>query len=176
MGLRLRSIRQKVLLLVLVPVISLVGVYIFATVLTARDAINLARTDTLKNATGLPVGAFLTTLDSERPLGLVYLSRPTAGNLAALQAAEGRTNRAIAAMSVALKSEGTMGNASTPEKQAIFTLAGRVKTLPGLRSQIRTQAITRFQAFNDYNTLVQDGYQALGQVIRQETSSARPRG
>ena len=172
MGLRLRSIRQKVLLLVLVPVISLVGVYIFATVLTARDAINLARTDTLKNATGLPVGAFLTTLDSERPLALVYLSRPTAGNLAALQAAEGRTNRAIAAMSVALKSEGTMGNASTPEKQAIFTLAGRVKTLPGLRSQIRTQAITRFQAFNDYNTLVQDGYQALGQVIRQETSSA----
>ncbi len=79
MGLRLRSIRQKILLLVLVPVISLVGLYIFATVITARDAINLARTDTLKNATGLPVGVFLTTLDSERPLALVYLSRPTDG-------------------------------------------------------------------------------------------------
>jgi signal transduction histidine kinase len=172
MGLRLRSIRQKVLLLVLVPVISLVGLYIFATVITARDAINLARTDTLKNATGVPVGAFLTTLDSERPLALVYLSRPTAPNLAALQAAQGRTDGAIAAMRVALKSEGTMGNASSPEKQAIFTLAGAVKTLPGLRSQIRTQAITRARAFDDYNTMVQDGYQVLNQVIRQETSSA----
>ena len=171
MSLRLRSIRQKVLVLVLVPVISLVGLYIFVTVLTARDAINLARTETLKNATGLPVGAFLTTLDSERPLALAYLSRPTAGNLSLLQAAEGRTNGAIAVMRTALKSEGTMGNASTPEKQAIATLAGAVKTLPGIRTQIRTQAIPRSQAFDDYNNMVQDAYQILNQMIRQETSS-----
>jgi signal transduction histidine kinase len=171
MGLRLRSIRQKILLLVLVPVISLVGLYIFTTVITARDAVNLARTDTLKNATGLPVGVFLTTLDGERPLALVYLSRPTAENLAALVAAEDRTNGAIAVMRTALKSAGTMGNASTPEKQAIATLAGRVQTLPGVRTQIRTQAITRSQAFDDYNTLVQDGYQVLNEVIRQENSA-----
>ena len=171
MGLRLRSIRQKILLLVLVPVISLVGLYIFTTVITARDAINLARTDTLKNATGLPVGVFLTTLDGERPLALAYLSQPTTGNLAALEAAEGRTNGAIAVMRTALKSEGTMGNASTPEKQAIATLAGRVQTLPGVRTQIRTQAIPRSQAFDDYNTLVQDGYQVLNELIRQENNS-----
>lgn len=51
MGLRLKSIRQRVLLLVLIPVLSLIGLYIFATSITASDAINLARTDTLKNAT-----------------------------------------------------------------------------------------------------------------------------
>jgi len=57
MGLRLKSIRQRILLLVLVPVLSLIGLYAFATSITARDAINLQRTNTLKNATGTPVGA-----------------------------------------------------------------------------------------------------------------------
>ncbi len=56
MGLRLKSIRQRILLLVLVPVLSLIGLYAFATSITARDAINLARTNTLKNATGRRAG------------------------------------------------------------------------------------------------------------------------
>ena len=84
MGLRLRSIRQKILLLVLVPVLSLIGLYIFATSITARNAINLGRADTLKNATGVPTGAFLGAIDTERPLVMVYLSRPSGANLAAL--------------------------------------------------------------------------------------------
>ena len=43
MSLRLRSIRQRILLLVLVPVLSLIGLYAFATSITASNAINLAR-------------------------------------------------------------------------------------------------------------------------------------
>src|ERR1022692_1229221 len=74
MGLRLKSIRQRILLLVLVPVLSLIGLYIFATSITATAAINLARSDTLKNATGVPVGAFLSALDAERPLAVIYLA------------------------------------------------------------------------------------------------------
>ncbi len=105
MGLHLRSIRQKILLLVLVPVLSLIGVYIFATSLTARAAINLARTDTLRNATGVPTGNFLATIDQERPLALVYLSRPTGANLAALEYAESKTSASAAMMRTALDSE-----------------------------------------------------------------------
>jgi hypothetical protein len=172
MGLRPRSIRQKTLLLVLVPVVSLIGLYVFATSITARNAINLARADTLKNATGVPIGAFLTTMDGERPLALVYLSRPTGANLAALQAAEARTNGAVTAMRAALRSPGTTGNASSAEKQAIATLVSDTASLRGLRSQVRSQAITRSQAFSDYNKIVEDGYQAINHVIRQETNSA----
>jgi signal transduction histidine kinase len=172
MGLRPRSIRQKILLLVLVPVVSLIGLYVFATSITARNAINLARTDTLKNATGVPIGAFLATMDGERPLALVYLSRPTGANLAALQAAEARTNGAVTAMRAALRSPGTTGNASAAEKQAIATLVSDTASLPGLRSQVRSQVITRSQAFSDYNKIVDDGYQAINRVIRQETNSA----
>ena len=171
MGLRLRSIRQKILLLVLVPVLSLIGLYIFATSITARDAINLGRTDTLKNATGVPTGAFLGAIDAERPLALVYLSRPSGANLAALELAESKTSNAAVALRRALNSGSTTGNASTAEKRAIATLLKDVAGLPALRAQIRAQIITRPQAFNDYNNVVEDSYNVLNQAILQETSA-----
>ena len=76
MGLRLRSIRTRIFLLVLLPVLSLIALYGFATFLTARGALNLVQATTIKNATGEPIGAFLSQIDAERPLALVYLSAP----------------------------------------------------------------------------------------------------
>src|SRR3984885_8939186 len=151
LGLGLKSIRQRILLLVLVPVLSLIGVYIFATSLAASDAINLARANTLKNATGVPAGAFLSAVDAERPLAMIYLSSPTGPNLAALRAQEAKTSRVAAALRVALTSHGTTGNASAGEKAAIGALLRDAAGLPALRAQISSQTITRSQAFNEYN-------------------------
>src|ERR1022692_1981562 len=170
MGLRLKSIRQRILLLVLVPVLSLIGLYIFATSITATAAINLARSDTLKNATGVPAGAFLSAVDAERPLAMIYLSSPTGPDLAALRAQEARTSLVTVALRAALTSGGTTGNASAGEKAAISALLKDAAGLPALRSQVGAQAISRSQAFNDYNGIVEDGYTVLNQTILQETS------
>jgi signal transduction histidine kinase len=170
MGLRLRSIRQKILLLVLVPVLSLIGLYIFALALTGRNAINLSRTNTLKNATAVPAGDFITALESERVLALVYLSRPTGANLAALENAEGKTATTVTAMRLSLTSDATTGNASPGEKQAIAVLLADAGRLPSLHSQIRAQIITRSQAFADYNGMVADDFELLQQVVLQETN------
>ena len=170
MGLRLRSIRQKIVLLVLVPVLSLIGLYVFALSLTAKNAVNLSRTDTLKNATAVPAGNFITALEAERVLALIYLSRPTGANLAALENAEGKTADTVTAMRLSLSSDATTGNASTGEKQAIAVLLGDAARLPSLHSQIRAQIITRSQAFADYNALVADDFALLQQVVLQETN------
>jgi signal transduction histidine kinase len=170
MGLRLRSIRQKILLLVLVPVLSLIGLYVFALGLTARNAINLSRTNTLKNATAVPAGTFITALESERVLALVYLSRPTGANLAALENAEGKTADTVTAMRLSLTSDATTGNASAGEKQAISVLLADAARLPSLHSQIRAQIITRSRAFAVYNGLVADDFTLLQQVVLQETN------
>ncbi len=170
MGLRLRSIRQKILLLVLVPVLSLIGLYIFALGLTARNAVNLSRTDTLKNATAVPAGNFITALEAERVLALIYLSRPTGANLAALENAEGKTADTVTAMRLALTSDATTGNASAGEKQAIVVLLRDAAGLPSLHSQIRAQIVTRSRAFADYNALVTDDFTLLQQVVLQETN------
>jgi len=56
---RLRSVRTSILLLVLVPVLSLVGIYVFAIGSTASNAVNLSRANSVRNALGNPVAAFM---------------------------------------------------------------------------------------------------------------------
>jgi hypothetical protein len=56
MRLRSLSIRLRILLLVAIPILSLIGVYAFAATITATNAINLARSRTLKDTIGTPTG------------------------------------------------------------------------------------------------------------------------
>src|SRR6266852_5989858 len=117
MGLRLRSIRTRIFLLILVPVLSLIALYGFATFLTARGALTLGQASTIKSATGEPIGAFLSQIDAERPLAVVYLSAPAGSNLAVLQVQQNKTSLAATALGNALNSPGTMNNATAAEKQ-----------------------------------------------------------
>jgi signal transduction histidine kinase len=171
MGLRLRSIRTRIFLLVLIPVLSLIALYGFATFLTARGALNLGQASTIKSATGEPIGAFLSQVDAERPLALVYLSAPTGANLAVLQVQQNKTTLAAAAMSNALNSPDTMNNATPAEKQAIAVLLKAAKGLPALRAQVRSQIISKSRALDGYNVLVSDSYSTLDQAILEQTDA-----
>ena len=172
MGLRLRSIRTRIFLLVLLPVLSLIALYGFATFLTARGALNLGQATTIKNATGEPIGAFLSQIDAERPLALVYLSAPTGSNLAVLQVQQNKTTAVTVALSRALISPDTMNNATPAEKRAIATMLTSVKTLPGLRAQVRSQIISKYRALDEYNALMSDAYSVLDQAILEQTDAA----
>ena len=170
MGLRLRSIRQRIFLLVLVPVLSLIALYAFATFITARGALTLSQASTIKSVTGQPTGVFLGEIDAERPLAIVYLSSPTGANLAMLQVQQAKTSAAAAALQTALGSAGTMNNATAPEKQAIATLLKDIKGLPALRAQVRSQIISKSRALAEYNTMVADAYSVLDQAILEQTN------
>jgi signal transduction histidine kinase len=152
-------------------VLSLVGLYAFATSITATDAINLARSSTAKNATGEPTGAFVAQLDAERLLAIVYLSAPTGANLARLQLQEAKTSQVSGALRAALTSSATMNNASAVEKRAIAVLLSDVSNLPSLRSQIAAQIIGRARAFATYNAMGADADLVLNAVIRQQTNA-----
>src|SRR5580693_1509347 len=171
MGLRLRSIRTRIFLLVLIPVLSLIALYGFATFLTARGALNLGQASTIKSATGEPIGAFLSQIDAERPLALVYLAAPTGANLAVLQVQQNKTTATVTSLSNALNSPDTMNNATPAEKQAIAVLLKDVKGLPALRAQVRSQIISKFRALDGYNALVSDAYSALDQAILEQTAA-----
>jgi signal transduction histidine kinase len=169
---RMRSVRKRILLLALVPLLSLFGLYVFTTSITARNAINLARADTLKNATGQPTGVFEGEIQAERLLAVVYLAAPTPENQAKLAAVEQQTGREAAALRGTLMSGATMNNASAPQARAIDTLLAAMKGLPALQSQVTARTIGRPAAIAAFNTLVDDGDQVLNQTIRQETDSA----
>jgi signal transduction histidine kinase len=169
---RMRSVRTRILLLALVPLLSLFGLYVFTTSVTARNAINLARADTLKNATGQPTGVFEGEIQAERLLAALYLAAPTPENQAKLAAVEQQTGREAAALRGTLMSGATMNNASAPQARAIDTLLAAMKGLPALQSEVTARSIGRPAAIAAFNTLVDDGDQVLNQTIRQETDSA----
>src|SRR5436305_4379842 len=90
---RIRSVRKRILLLALVPLLSLFGLYVFGTSITARNAINLARADTLKHATGQPTGTFDGMIQAEPLLAVLYLAAPTPENQAKRTAIEQQVDR-----------------------------------------------------------------------------------
>src|SRR5262249_54628016 len=167
----LRSVRKRILLLALVPLLSLFGLYVFATSITARNAINLARADTLTHATGQPMGNCEGRIQAERLLALLYLAAPTPANQAKLDAAEQATRHQAAALRTSLMSGATMNSASAPQKQAIDTLLADIKTLPALQAQVAARTISGPAALARYNPLVGDADQVLNQTIRQETDA-----
>src|SRR5439155_11439370 len=119
---RSRSVSKRILLLVLVPMLSLFGLYVFTTTLAGRDVINLDRARVLKSATSEPVGNFLGQLDTERLYAVMYLAAPSAQTLTALQGEGTKTDHTAAALRAALTSGSTQSNASAAERQASATL------------------------------------------------------
>jgi len=166
---RLRSVRTRILLLVLVPVLSLIGIYVFAIGSTARDAVNLSKANTVKNTLGEPIAVFMSQLSSERLLAIVYMSSPSGANLAKLNLQETKTNTATASLRSALSS--AVPDASTAEKQAIAGLVRGIASLPSLRSQVSAQIIPSSRAFGEYNAVVQQSNRVLSAAIRQQNSA-----
>src|SRR5260370_1643909 len=162
---RLRSVRKRILLLALVPLLSLFGLYVFATSITARNAINLARADTLRNATGQPTGNFDGRIQVERLLALLYLAAPTPANQAKLTAVEQATCHHAAALRTTLMSSATMNNASAPQKEAIDTLLADIKNLPALQAQVNARAISTPAPLAASNPLVNDPDRARNRTI-----------
>jgi signal transduction histidine kinase len=168
---RPRSVSKRILLLVLVPMLSLFGLYVFTTTLAGRDVINLDRARVLKSATSDPVGNFLGQLGQERLFAVMYLAAPSGQNLARLQAEEAKTDRTAAALRAALTSADTVSNASAAEQQSNTTLLNDVAGLPQLRGKIKARQIGRPQALSAYGTVTADAYQLLDRVILQEPSA-----
>jgi hypothetical protein len=94
MGLRRRSVRLRIVLLVLIPVLSVIGLYAFVVSVTAGNAISVGKLVTLKNSTAVPVFELQGQTEAERLLAVLFLASPTPANLGALSAQQAKTNQA----------------------------------------------------------------------------------
>jgi signal transduction histidine kinase len=167
MGLRHRSIRLRVILLVLIPVLSLIGVYAFAATITVNATVNLARAKSVETVTALPAGNLQTQLDVERSLALRYLANPTGPALTGLKLQEAKTSRAVKVFDGTNMSGSLTANASTSEKAAAAQLVKATGTLPQLRGQIATGSISKSEVLNQYSAIVTAGYRVLEDAIQQ---------
>ncbi|MFD0417652.1 nitrate- and nitrite sensing domain-containing protein [Streptomyces sp. NPDC127108] len=96
--LRPRTVRAKVVCLLMVPVVSLLALWAFATVSTAQDVAGLRRTQHVDSAVRAPVVAAVAALQAERADAVRYATKPAVDRAAALKRQAARTDRAVATL------------------------------------------------------------------------------
>ena len=170
MGLRNRSIRMRVFLLILIPIIALAALYAFAARVTGSAALSMARAKTVKAVIAVPTANLQAQLDAERHLAMLYLASPAPQLLTALGLQERSTGRALRAFDQTAMSHAVTRSASPRELRAIRTLQAEAGGLGSLRASVTARAISRPAALAAYSGPVSAGYQVLDQAILQETN------
>ncbi len=162
MRLRDRSIRARTFFLVLVPLLSLIGIYAFATAITASDDINLARATFYTHRVAEPIGFLSAQVQTERLIATVYLAAPAPPTLAALEAQEAKTDKFVSVAEANLRD---VARTSSPTlKAGIGVLLSDLAGLPPLRQEISSHTVSMTRAQDGYSAIVAAGYNVILQI------------
>ncbi|SNX56646.1 signal transduction histidine kinase [Streptomyces sp. TLI_55] len=93
---RPRTVRAKIVCLLMVPVVSLLALWAYATVTTAQDVSRLRQLQRVDSEIRTPVAAAVAALQTERAAAVRYATDPAAGRAGDLKALADRTDQAVA--------------------------------------------------------------------------------
>ncbi|MBY8843283.1 nitrate- and nitrite sensing domain-containing protein [Streptomyces sp. SP2-10] len=153
MRFRGKSIRRKIVALLLVPLVSLTAIWGFATVLTGREAARLFHVSDVVENIGYPIEDTVRVLQQERRQTLVYLADPRASEaLSALHRTRTATDRAIT--TIRGNAEDHRGGLDSDDSERLTAVLDAFGGLDSLRRSVEEGTVTRAQAFDLYNRLV----------------------
>ncbi|GAA1361858.1 sensor histidine kinase [Streptomyces beijiangensis] len=155
MRFRGKSIRRKIVALLLVPLVALTAIWAFAVFLTGRDALQLMRTGSVVEDVGYPLVDSVQEIQEERALTLRYLADPGASDvLAALRQQRLSTDSVLAHVrDNAEHSEGSSDLSNSASNQ-LRTILDGFAGLGALRQNAGDHSVTRREAYDQYNRLV----------------------
>ncbi|MGV4983539.1 nitrate- and nitrite sensing domain-containing protein [Streptomyces sp. NRAIS3] len=155
MRFRGKSIRRKIVALLLVPLVSLTAVWGFATVLTGREVARLFHVSDVKEDIGYPAEDTVRVLQQERRQTLVYLADPRAADaLSALQRTRTATDRAIAKIRKNAGDHDVLDSMDASDSGRLGAVLDAFDGLGSLRRSVEQGTVTRTQAYGLYNRLV----------------------
>ncbi|MFF7975218.1 nitrate- and nitrite sensing domain-containing protein [Streptomyces sp. NPDC007905] len=162
MRFRGKSIRRKIVALLLVPLVSLTAIWGFATVLTGRDVTRLFRVTDVVQDIGYPTEDTVRVLQQERRQTLVYLADPRAADaLSALHRTRTATDRAVAKIRENAKDHDIRDGMDADDSDRLTTVLDAFDGLDPLRRSVEERTISRAQALDLYNRLVDPCYTLL---------------
>ena len=167
MRLRRNSIRVRVFLLVLTPLFALIGVYTYAAVGQIGTAVGLSNAGKVAGATITPLSKLLVTLNAERSLAVGYLGTGSGRLMAGYRAEAAATDQALRVVEDISASGPVTANASNLEKEAAANFLGDARSLPALRSDVASRAISPYAAISKYSAIVTDGIQVIAQSLQE---------
>ena len=166
MRFRYRSIRARTFFLVLTPLVSLIGLYVYATAAAAGNAITLARATSEFHSLYYPTAEFGTQVEQERLAAAVFLGRPSGQAAAALAAQESTTNARLSALSAAVPQS---AGDEDPEVRSAFTaMLQTAEGLPALRTRVSSRSLSAAAAQQAYTAVSNSTLAAIRASIQQE--------
>ncbi|WP_079131916.1 nitrate- and nitrite sensing domain-containing protein, partial [Streptomyces nanshensis] len=161
MRLRGRSIRRKIVVLLLVPLLSLVSIWAFATYITGRQAQELLNVVNTVDKVGDPAQDAAQALQRERRQVMVYLADPRGSEaLTLLKKQQHDTDEQIAKLRSNAGDPALRSNLTGNAHQRLDVMLDKLGDLKKIRAA-GENTLTRGGAFQAYNELIDPCYTFL---------------
>ncbi|MGP4051304.1 sensor histidine kinase [Streptomyces sp. 2A115] len=131
-SLRPRTVRAKIVCLLMVPVGSLLALWAYATVTTAQDVSRLRQLQRVDSQVRAPVAAAVAALQEERAAAVRYATKPAADQESDLKKLAERTDRAVAKLRLGDR------NTVADSEELPSGVAGRLETFVAGAEQLRS--------------------------------------
>ncbi|MFG3204313.1 nitrate- and nitrite sensing domain-containing protein [Streptomyces sp. NPDC048192] len=165
MRFRGKSIRRKIVALLLVPLVSLTAIWGFATVLTGREAARLFQVTDVQQDIAYPAEDAIRVLQQERRQTLVYLADPRAADaVSALRRTRAATDRAIARIRRNAGGKHIFDGLDVADNERLTAVLDAFEGLDSLRHGVEQGTVTRAQAYDLYNRLVDPCFTLLASL------------
>ncbi|GGM13493.1 histidine kinase [Streptomyces fumigatiscleroticus] len=162
MRFRGKSIRRKIVALLLVPLVSLTAIWAFATLLTGREASQTFEVSAVVEKIGYPVEDTVRVLQQERRQALVYLADPRASNgLTALRNSRTATDEAVATIRRNADDPDVRDALGQDTDERLTAVLDAFDGIDSLRRSVEDGTVNRAQALDLYNHLVDPCYVLL---------------
>ncbi|MEV6006885.1 nitrate- and nitrite sensing domain-containing protein [Streptomyces sp. NPDC051976] len=160
------TIRRKIVALLLIPLVSLTAIWAFAATVTGRALLDRPHIQRIVDNVGYPTDETVGALQAERRVALVYLAntRDSEARIA-FNKQEHATDASILKMRTQISTSGVRGDLDSSTKARLDTLLSTLGGLTSLRQRIDNERITRNDAFDAYNTLVDPAFDLFEDLI-----------
>ncbi|MEV8568950.1 nitrate- and nitrite sensing domain-containing protein [Streptomyces sp. NPDC051322] len=154
MRFRGKTIRRKIVALLLVPLVALTVIWSYAVYLTGRDALQLMHAETAIENVGYPLADSLQEIQKERSLTLRHLVDPGASDvLAQLRRQRTATDELLTALRDSAAKDDTRSALDPGAEQRLRTVLDGFAGLGSLRRNVGDHEVTRREAYDQYNRL-----------------------
>jgi hypothetical protein len=155
MRFRGKSIRRKIVALLLVPLVSLTAIWAFATVITGREAMQLLDASAIIDKAGQPAEDAVNAVQQERRQALILLADPRQSDaLPLLHTQQRKTDEAIGQLRDA-QSDSTVNDRMNSESEGLLDdVLKASEGLDSLRRKVEDNGTSRTAAYEYYNKLV----------------------
>jgi hypothetical protein len=165
MRFRGKSVRRKIVALLLVPLVSLTGIWAFATFLTGREVNRLFDTTFIVQEIGYPTEDVISVLQDERRQTLVYLADPRASDaLADLRRTRTATDEIVSKIRRNARDGDVRDDLGTDSTERLTAILDAFDGVGSLRQSVEDNTVTRAQALDLYNRLVDPCYILLANL------------